>query len=176
MKRKHAINAVAVLVVIGIVGMGVNAFAGRGYGRGSWGAQGGYGPCWGAGPEAGINPEDFQKLQEQRSRFFEETAELRQQIQQKRLALRYELAKKEVDPATAKTIQSELSALEAQMDEKRIDHVIEMKKLVPNAGDGYMGAGPGYGRGWHRGPGGGMMGFGPGGGMMGSGPGGGCWN
>lgn len=170
MNRKHVKKSVAVLAVVAIVGMSVNAFAGKGFGRGNWGP----GDCRGGGYGANLSDEDLQQLQEQRNAFFEATSDLRQQIQQKRLALRYEMAKTDPDAARVKSIHKELSGLNAQFGEKRIEHVLEMKKLNPNAGAGWMGAGPGQGRGWHRGSGGGM-GYGPGGGM-GYGPGGGCWN
>jgi Spy/CpxP family protein refolding chaperone len=66
-----------------------------------------------------------------------------------------ELAKAEPDAAKASGLQKEISELQAQLDQKRIDHMVEMRKVAPNAGRGYMRGGP-------------MMGYGPRGGGY-------CW-
>jgi zinc resistance-associated protein len=161
MKKHFGKSVITVLVIGAVLVFSVNVFAGKGYGRMGWGggSQGqGYGPCGGPGYAADMNEEDVKKMETQRNTFFEATADLRQEVHQKRLALRSELAKKDPDTAVAKALQKEISALQAQLGEKRLDHMIEMKKINPNAGGrwmsggGHMGSGPGQGRGWHRGP------------------------
>ena len=173
MKKNYARKVIAIVIAGVIIGFGVNAFAGNGYGRMGWsGPQGqgpGSGPCWGAGYAANLSEADIQKLQEQRKAFFEATADLRQEMRQKRLALRAEMAKKSPDIAVAKNLQTEISNLQAELAQKRLEHIMEMKKINPNAGGRWMGAGPmgfgpGQGRGWHHGP-----GYGRGYGMGGSG-------
>jgi len=162
MKKRYVKRIITVVVIGAVTVFSVNAFAGRGYGRmGSGeGSRGqGYGPCGGQGYAANLSEEDVKKLEEQRNTFFEATADLRQEMHQKRLALRSELAKKAPDAAAAKALQNEISGLRAQLGEKRIDHMMAMKKINPYAGGGWMGAG-------HRGR---MMGAGPG--HMGYGPG-----
>jgi zinc resistance-associated protein len=170
MKKRYVKGVIAILV-IGAVGVfSVNAFAGRGRGPMGWGGgQGGqgYGPCGGPGYASSLSAEDVEKLKEQRQAFFDATGDIRREKHQKRLSLRSELAKKDPDPAAAKALQQEISSLQAQLDEKRLDHLLEMKKINPDAGNRWMmgrdpggrwmngganGYGPGQGKGWHQGP------------------------
>ena len=74
---------------------------------------------------------------------------------EKERELQNELAKAEPDASKASGLQKEISELQAQLDQKRIDHMVEMRKLAPNAGKGYV-------------RGGSMMGYGPRGGGY-------CW-
>jgi len=69
-------------------------------------------------------------------------------IFQKRLELRSELAKQTPDVQKAVKLQKELSELKAQFDQKRIDHRIKMKKINPNVGRGFGGRGRVLGRGF----------------------------
>jgi len=164
--KRIASKIVTVLTVLTIMGFGAYAFAGggMGYGRhhagwdhhGSEWQDGGYGYMMG-----NLSDEEIQKMDEQRETFFKSTEDLRQNIYQKGLALESEFAKKNPDAKNAAKLQKEISDLRAQIDQKRIAHMIEMKKINPGLGSGYMGPGMmgyGYGRG-HRGN-GPMMGYG----------------
>lgn len=159
----------AVLTVFTVMGFGVYGFADQkmDYGRhhdrdqnGPGWHHGGSG-CPGYGYMMGdLSDEDIQKMDEQRKAFFKSTGDLRQKIYQKRLALESEFAKENPDPKNATNLQKEISDLKAQIDQKRIEHMIEMRKINPNMGRGWMGSGMmghGYGRG-HRGS--GPMGYG----------------
>ena len=147
------------IAVVAIVGFGVNAMAGwgKGYGRHGMGPDG---PGWHHrgwdGPGYGymrrnMSEDEFKKVDEERQRFFEETASLRQSLYAKGLELRAELAKEKPDAKKASVIQKEISDLEAQFSQKRIDHMIKMREINPDAGRGFggrgfMGKGPrGYG-------------------------------
>ncbi len=157
-------KVLSVLIVVAIVGLGAYAFAGwgPGYGRGGgcprWGA-GGYGPGYGA--QQNLPPEAQTKLYEARSKYMQDTNELRQDLYQKELEMRSELAKETPDKKKLAGIQKDLSKLQAQMDQKRIDYMLEMKKVGPNAGSGYgsgcrgRGRMGGYGKGYGGCPGGG---------------------
>jgi len=136
---------------IALVGLGINAFAhdGMGWG-GSWGHhgqgwhhQGGYGP----GYNDQLTKEEYKQFDQKREAFFKETQELRSNLFEKERELQNELAKDEPDASKASRLQKEISELQAQFDQKRIDHMIEMRKLNPNTGRGYMRGGPmmGYG-------------------------------
>jgi len=173
-------KAIIVLAIIGIVGYAATSFAGWGRGGGNcWGqgsgwAQRGSGP---AGYQSELSDEDLDKLNQERQAFFEDTRELRENLYQKELELRSELAKKDPDAKKAVSLQKEISDLESQMDQKRLAQRLEMQKENPDvfAGRGY-GQGRGYGkggRGMDRG-----YGMGPGYGMGRGfqGQGGGCWN
>ena len=168
--KRIASKILAVLTVFTVMGFGVYAFADgeMGYGRhhagwnhhGSEWKDGGYG-CRGYGYMAGnLSDEQIQKMDEQREAFFKSTEDLRQNIYQKSLALESEFAKKNPDAKIAANLQKEISDLRAQIDQKRIAHMIEMKKINPGLGAGFMGPGMmghGYGRGYRgNGP---MMGY-----------------
>ena len=121
----------------GFGSMSNRSFRGRGMGRGFRGR--------GYAPE--LSEEEWKKLDEQRNTFFEATDDLRQKSYSKGLELQSELAKKNPDTGKAAGLQKELSNLRSQIDQKRIGHLIEMRKINPNAGSGFAGRG---GRGFMR--------------------------
>ncbi len=149
MKRQYLKTSLVVVAALLLIGMGTLAFAdwGMGYGRPHRGMMG-YGPggpgawCgngWGGyhrGPGYGWNrgnldSEHAKKLEEARQAFFDATRDLRSSLYQKRLALESELAKKAPDAAKAASLQKEISELRAKLDQKRIEHRINMGKLLP---------------------------------------------
>jgi hypothetical protein len=134
-------------------------------------AGGGYGPRGFAGPGYGgdLTDEEIAALQKERNAFLEQTRDLRENIYQKQLELRAELAKKNPDAKKAAELQKEVSGLRAEMAQKRLDQQLKMKKENPKLfGRGFgMGMGPGHGRGSGYG-----MGQGRGGACPGGGP---CW-
>jgi Spy/CpxP family protein refolding chaperone len=127
---------------IALVGLGINAFAHGGMGwSGSWGHHGqgwhhqsGYGP----GYNDQLTKEEYKQFDQKRETFVKETQELRSNLFEKERELQNELAKDEPDASKASRLQKEISELRAQFDQKRIDHMIEMRKLNPNTGRGYM--------------------------------------
>ncbi len=161
--KRIASKILVVLTVFAVMGFGVYAFAGGGMGYGmhhggrgyqeSGGNNGGYG-CPDYGNRMGdLGDEEIQKMDEQREAFFKSTQDLRRKLYQKRLAMESEFAKKNPDAKNAANLQKELSDLRAQMDQKRIVHMFEMRKINPVLGAGFMRPGMmghGYGRG-HKG-------------------------
>ena len=156
-----------VLAIVVVLGIAVTSFAG--WGRGHWGYGHHIGPGygmhrgWGGGPsgygapgyQTDLSDEDVARLNKERRAFFEATSELREEIYQKELELRSELAKPEPDAKKAAGLQKEISNLESQLDQKRLDQQIKMRKDFPrlgNRGYGGMGMGRGmYGKGFGRG-------------------------
>ena len=154
-----------VLAIVAVLGIAVTSFAG--WGRGHWGyghhMGSGYGMHrgWADGPrgyggsgyQSNLSAEDLAKLDKERQAFFEATSGLREELYQKELELRSELAKPEPDAKKAAGLQKEISSLEGQLDQKRLDQQIMMRKDFPRSG--YMGKGYGprgmgrgmYGRG-----------------------------
>ena len=136
------------LTSIAVAGMG----RGMGHGQRGTGAMGPYAP--------GLTAEQMQAVVEARQAFFTDTADLRQQLREKRLELASVLIKPKPDLEAARAVQKSLSDIQAQLDQKRIEHVIQMKEINPHAGAGMMmGGGMGWG-GCGRGM--GMMGGGMG--------------
>ncbi|MFC1812000.1 periplasmic heavy metal sensor [Thermodesulfobacteriota bacterium] len=154
MKTNIKSKFLMVLTVVAIIGFGAYAFAGWGMGYGHHG-RGHYGPGyhhegWG-GPGYGhmmddLSDAEIEKMENERKAFFKATENLRQDLYAKELELKTELDKE--NPATQKAakLQKEISNLEAKLDQERIDHLIKMRKINPNAGRGFMARGPmGYG-------------------------------
>ena len=143
-------------------GMGYGPYPGWGHHRmHAWHHGEDDGPgfgCWGD-----LSKEDIQKMEKERADFFEATKNLRGKIYQKRLELKSELAKENPDAKKAAELQTEISGLKAEFDQKRLNHFLNLRKISPDIGRGFGGGhgmmGPGYG----MGP--GMMGPGWGRGM-----------
>jgi len=165
-------KAIIVLAIFGIVGYAATSFAG--WGQGSGRTQRGFGP---AGYQGNLNDDQIDKLNNERQAFFEDTRELRENLYQKELELRSELAKKDPDAKKAVSLQKEVSELQGQLGQKRVEHRIKMQKENPEIfadrgygqGRGYGKGGRGMGRGYGMG-----QGYGMGRGFQGQG--GGCWN
>ncbi|OQY14181.1 MAG: hypothetical protein B6I30_01295 [Desulfobacteraceae bacterium 4572_187] len=166
MKIKNLTKTLVVFTLVAIMGMGATAFADKGRGNARYAKSGqGYGqhgcdvPGYGRyhrgygnpGFMGNLSEEEIAKLNEERNAFSKATQDLRQNIYQKRLELNGELAKKNPDPKKAGVLQKELSGLQGQLDQKRIEQRIRMNKINP--GFGHM-MGPGFGsdhmgRGFH---------------------------
>ena len=135
-----------VLVVVAVIGFGAYAFAhmGAGFGHQNW-MHPGEGMHHGqySGSEFGfygdLSDEERKAFDKERKDFFESTEDLRGDIYSKQLELRSELAKNDSDTQKAMKLQKEISVLKAKLDQKRIDHMIKMRKLNPDVGRGLMG-------------------------------------
>jgi len=172
MNRNASMKWIVVALVVAMVGVSANAFAGWGRGGGYGPCQGGYGQGWG-GEDVKLTDEQITKLQEEQKAFYEATSKLRQDLQQKRLEMASEMAKEKPDAKKAADLQKAISELDAQFDQKRLDHQLKVKQISPNAGYG-PGFGGGRGAGCRMMGGGQMMGrgmMGGGGPMTGRGPG-----
>ena len=144
-------KGITVLAIAGIVGFTATSFAG--WGRGGGGNCGGQGSGWSqrgvapSGYQSNLSDEQITRLDKERQAFFEETRNLRENLYQKEIELRGELAKEDPDAQKAAGLQAEISDLTAQLDQKRIDHRIKMQKENPQffAGRGYGQEGGGMG-------------------------------
>ena len=153
-----------IVTLIGFLGFTSLAFAGWGNGCGYGRGNGGRGMGWHyrGGDGYGMNnsygtlsEEEVAKLDQKRSEFFKATEEIRGQLYEKELALRGELAKENPDISKASNLQKEISKLQGELDQKRLDFDIQARKSSPNYNRAYRG----HGR---------MMGYGCGGGGY-------CW-
>jgi hypothetical protein len=162
MKNKIISRIILILATFALTGMGTSVLAGwgaMGYGHHGpmhhgWGHHGSgwqRGGGWGPSYMGNLSDDEIKTLQKERNTFFEATQDLRQEIYQKELELRSEFAKKNPDAKKAAKLQREISSLEADFDQKRLDHRMKMRKISPNMGRGFMGGRP-------MGP--GMMGYG----------------
>ena len=165
---------IVVAAIIGIVGYAATSFAGWGRGWGSGGDCRGQGAGWSQrgsaapGSRGNLSDQDIDKLNKERQAFFEDTRELRENLYQKELELRSEMAKQDPDVNKAVALQKEVSNIEGQLDQKRVEQRIKMQKENPDF-FADRGCGSGHGRGSGYGP----RGMGMGRGFQGRG-GGGC--
>lgn len=163
MNRKSIFGLAAVL----ILGIATVAFA-----HGGWGYSGGYmmgpgygghmmGPgygghmmgwdsddgsyCHGYGARGNLSDADAAKLNASQEKFYNDTRELRDQIDEKALALRNEMDKANPDHSKVFELQKGVSSLRGEFDQKALDHQLEVRKLLP---DDYRGSGYGYGGGY----------------------------
>ena len=130
------------LTIAVAIGLGTYAFGhmGEGYGfmhGGPMMHQGYYGEP-GYQYREGISDADIKALEAERTAFFKATDSIRQDLYSKELELRSELSKENPDVSRAGALQKEISKLESELDQKRIDHMVKIRKLSPNAGRGYM--------------------------------------
>lgn len=149
-------KGILILTVVAIFGITTLAFAGWGRGYGHMMGPGGWGPGWHSGygnDQRGYygnySEEELEKLDQQRADYFKATGNLRQDLYAKQLELRSELAKENPDISKASKLQSDISTLQSNLDQERLNYEIKARKSAP----GYNRSRGGYGP---------MMGYGPG--------------
>ena len=159
MKNIDMRKAIMIVSVVALVGFGATAFAG--WGGGGWHHRGSGGQGYGPGYMMGdLSDAEIKAIEKERQAFFDDTESLRRDLYAKELEIRSELAKENPDATKAAQFQKEISGLESQLGQKRVDHMLKMRKVNPDAGRGYMmgRGGMGYGQGYGRGMG---SGYGP---------------
>ena len=138
-------NVIIAIASVSIIGLGVNTFADMGMGGGSGGGHYGagmhYQDRFDTGYDNQLSKEDYKKFEQKREAFFKETQDIRTSLFEKERELQSELAKSKPDATKASRMQKEISKLQSQFDQKRIDHMVEMRKLNPNGGRGFMSGG-----------------------------------
>ena len=110
-----------------------------------WGGRGYH--KWDNGRWGNLTEEQRVKVDAAREKFYADTEALRTQLREKQFALREEMNKETPDSAKVAQLQKELSQYEAEFDQKRVQHQLEMRQLLPE-GSRYPGHGPGHGRGF----------------------------
>ena len=153
---KNKFKGIIIFTFVAIFGIATLTFAGwggKGYGRmmgpGSWGhgydqeGDYGYGPCYRYSGD--LSAEERAELDQQRDEYFKSTEGIRGKLYEKRLQLRGELAKENPDAGEATKIQSEISQLKSELDQKRLDYEIKTKKTAPEYGFSKRGYGPNRG-------------------------------
>jgi hypothetical protein len=98
-----------------------------------------------------LSEDEIAKLDQLRSEYFKATENIRQKLYEKNLALRSELAKENPEISKALKLQSEISTLQSNLDQERLNYELKARKSVPSYNRVSRGYGP-------------MMGYGPPGG------------
>lgn len=88
--------------------------------------------------EGDLPRDEIRQLEEAHEAFYKDTEKLRDDLYDKEVDLSRELAGENPDKQKAATLQKEISKLRSKLDQKRINHLIETRKIAPNAGRGWM--------------------------------------
>jgi Spy/CpxP family protein refolding chaperone len=144
MKRTHIRNALIIMTVLIFTGAGIvlahDGWGGRGnmmgYGGGYGGHMMGYGgPMMGQGNGTSygdLSQEDANKLEAARETFFDQTRELRENMNDKGYAIQKELDQPAPDRDKLKALQDDLSQLRSQFDAYALDYNLAVQGIVPN--------------------------------------------
>ena len=138
---KHWLTKTVVIgVAVMMIGMSASAIAGMG--RGGMGGGG----MWGIN-SSNLTDAQISQLESEQKAFMESTQDLHQQLKEKTSSLRFEQSKKAPDTAKIASLQTDVTALKSQLDQKRQAHLSAMKQIDPNFSQG-RGKGAGMGRGY----------------------------
>lgn len=112
-----------------------------GYGGGNGGHMmgPGYGPMMGyrnGSAYGDLSEEDYKKLEAANEKFFEQTRDLRENLDEKRFALEKEWAQENPDTGKIKALQSDISMLRSDFDAKAVEHELEIRKMMPESARG----------------------------------------
>ena len=149
----NKVKGIMIVTLIGIFGFAALSYAGWGYGCGNGAGFNSRGPGWqrgggyGYGMRGSLTEEEVARFNQQRAEYFKATEDIRRQLNEKDLALRAELAKEAPDKAKASALQSEISNLQGQLDQVRLDFNLQNKNAGVGCPRGYGGRGPGMGYG-----------------------------
>ena len=115
-----------------------------------WGG-GGRGDCWqGSQNYSTVTQEQQEKLDQLNQKFYQETAQMRENLWAKRAELRENLNTPNPDGEKVKGLQKEISNLNTQLAEKKLDVELEARNIAPEgtnyAGRTNRGNGNVYGR------------------------------
>ena len=162
---RKILMTLGILFMVGILAAPVFAH------RWGWGGEDGpsggpgYGPCYLEG--GNVTESQQMELDKLYESFVKDTDKLREEIWNKSSELDTLLDSTNPDANKVKILQKEISNLQAQMADKRVDYELQARKIAPDARFG-RGEGRGYGQGYGRGYGMGYgQGYGRGYGMMG---------
>jgi len=139
---KRLFSIAAVILLVGVIAVPLMA-QGPGGGKGGSRIYGGRGDCE-YGPRGGYDnftAEQREQLDALHKKFYDETVQLRKDLRDKRIELHDLLDTENPDVEKAKAIQSEISTIQAKMAQKRVEFMVEKRKIAPDAG---------YGRGFGR--------------------------
>jgi zinc resistance-associated protein len=154
MKRKYLRSMLIITTVL------IFTAAGIGLAHDGWGERAGMmgygdhmrgyggqmmGPGYGSG-YGDVSKEDYNKLEAAREKFFEQTRDLRREVDEKRYAIENELAKETPDRDKIKALQNDISKLRSEWDDKALEHRLEVREMMPESSRGRAYAG-GYRRG-----------------------------
>ncbi len=126
---------VMAVLLICLMGFGTHAVAGKKEGgkQGRCPMSEGKG-CQGLKQLKGLSDKEMEQVKSEMDTFQKAVAPVKQNIFEKNMELISVLAKQDVDVDKAKKLQSEIFDLKNQLAHKKIDCLLNMKKISPKAG------------------------------------------
>ncbi|MCX8043618.1 MAG: Spy/CpxP family protein refolding chaperone [Desulfobacterota bacterium] len=130
MKKSLSVGLVITLMLFGVA-FATDAEAqfwkGKGHGRGMGPGEGPFPWC---PPGLNLSPEQIERLQTLRSKFFNETASLRAELYKKQLELETLFTDPSPDAQKAGKLQADISDIEGKIDQKRIQAQLDARKIL----------------------------------------------
>jgi len=133
-KSKVILMLILGLGALLLAGSWVNAGSGTKSAPYAGGCAYGSSGCGGGGYDTGLDAAQIEDIRREKEAFYTATRSLRNDIVAKQSALAAELAKSTPDAGRAGELQSELSELKSKFNQKYLQFVIAMKKIVPDYG------------------------------------------
>jgi len=158
-KRKIVVLMCMALMLVALPAFD-GAYAQQGQGKVKRGAPAGDGLYQGFPPNISLTPEQSTKLQDVRNAFFKDTVGLRSDIFRKEQDMDVLMLEKTIDVEKAKKLQDEISGLQAQLAQKRLQAQLDARSVLTPEQIAQLPPGCNMG----IGPGGNGFGFGPDGG------------
>ncbi len=142
MSKKNAVTTIGIILAFVLV-------SGWAFAHGPRGSKGHRDPGCGYGyPYSDLSSEQRERLQAQEQKFYQDTAELRRELYQKRLELQGLWADPKADPEKIKAKQGEVSELQRRIQDKALEHQLAVRELLPEEGIGSGSWCPDYGMGY----------------------------
>jgi hypothetical protein len=143
-KTNNTLTVIGFVLAIVLVGGWVFAHGPggeRGYGHQEYGRE---------DPYSNLTSEQREKLQAQEEKSYQDTAQLRRELYQKRLELRGLWIDPKADPEKIKAKQREVFEVQRRIQEKTLEHKLAVRELLPEEGIGQGPWGHGMGSGPHH--------------------------
>ena len=149
---KRLLSIAAVILLVGVIASPLMAQS-PGGGKGGSRIYGGRG-YYEYGPRGAYNDlttGQRDQLDALHKKFYDETSQLRRDLRDKRIDLHDLLDTENPDIEKAKAIQSEISTIQGNMAQKRVEFMVEKQKIAPDARFGFgrgFGHRLGFARNW----------------------------
>ncbi len=135
MKTNRFLKTILILSLLCVFSFYVNSFAGMSRGPDTMSGSKGHGHFKHI---KGVSEEEREQIMVEKRAFHEATENIRQDIFEKKMELLGVLAQKDMNIDRARKLQADISSLQGDIDQKKIDHYINIKQISPNAARHFM--------------------------------------
>lgn len=122
-------------------GYGGGYMMGPGYGGGYMMGRGGHMMDWDGAHgyyygDDGLTAEQKVAIETAQKKFYDETIDLRRQLDARQYELNSEIYKNNPDKAKIESLEKDIAKLRTDLDQKSVKHALEMRKLLPESDQG----------------------------------------